>query len=306
MPRSPRRLDFNLIFEPSHGVAVAAGPGIMRVTAPNASPFTFHGTNSYVIGETSLAVVDPGPDDDAHLAALVKTIAGRPVSHIFITHTHRDHSPLARRLAELTGAVCLGEGRHRYTNGVEVGAGNALDASADLEFVPDQMLSNGDLIDCGEVQLRAIATPGHTENHMAFALEGSGVLFSGDHVMGWATSIVAPPDGSMERYLDSLSLLAKRKDTVYLPGHGGPVKEPQRHVRALRAHRLLREAAILRRVQKGDTRVLDIVASVYASTDKRLHGAAALTVLAHLERLADHGKIKFDGPLGASAAFRPA
>lgn len=282
------------------------GDKIICLTAPNPGPFTFHGTNTYVIGSTNLTVVDPGPEDDAHFEALLSVIGGRRVSHILITHTHRDHSPLARRLAAHTGAICFGEGPHRYTSGHNVGEGNALDASADLDFMPDHTLIHDELINCGEFQIRAVATPGHAENHMAFAIESEGVLFSGDHVMGWATTIVAPPDGSMESYLNSLTLLANRKDRIFLPGHGGPVDKPQRHARALRAHRLAREAAIFNRVQVGDRNVVDIVANVYQATDKRLHGAAALTALAHLVRLGDQGKITIQGPLGLEAVFKPA
>jgi glyoxylase-like metal-dependent hydrolase (beta-lactamase superfamily II) len=297
-----------LTIDPSatYGGVFAGDERICCLTAPNPGPFTHTGTNSYIIGSDRLAVIDPGPDSDAHLDALIKVISGRRVSHIFVTHTHKDHSPLAKRLAARTGALCLGEGPHRYTNGHTAGDGNALDASADLEFMPDQRLAHNELVDCGEFAIRAVATPGHAENHMAFALEGADILFSGDHVMGWATSIVAPPDGSMESYLHSLALLAKRKDRVFLPGHGGPVVNPQRHCRALKAHRLARESAILKRVQAGDTNLTSIVANVYKATDKRLHGAAALTALAHLERLAAHGKLTIGGALGMSAVFKPA
>lgn len=282
------------------------GEKIVCLTAPNPGPFTFHGTNTYVIGKETLTVVDPGPEINDHFDALLEVIAGRRVSHILITHTHRDHSPLAGRLAAHTGALRLGEGPHRYTTGQAVGEGNALDASADHDFMPDRKLIHNELVDCGEFQIRAIATPGHAANHMAYALESEDVLFSGDHVMGWATTIVAPPDGSMESYLNSLTLLAKRTDRIFLPGHGGPVEKPQRHARALKTHRLAREAAILQRVQAGDQNVRDIVANVYQATDKRLHGAAALTALAHLERLAQQGKIKIVGLLGFDAAFKPA
>lgn len=297
---------FDQNFDSPHGVAVPMGGAVVRVTAPNPGPFTFRGTNSYLIGRDRLAVVDPGPESDAHYDALMRAIGGRMVTHIFVTHTHRDHSPLAARLAASTGAVTLGEGPHRFTGGHVPGSGHVLDASADLDFSPDRKLGHLELVDCGEFQIRAIATPGHAENHMAFALEAESILFSGDHVMAWATTIVAPPDGSMESYLGSLDLLAKRKDRIFLPGHGGPVERPQRHTRALKTHRLQRETAILNRVLAGDRNVEGIVASVYQSTDRRLHGAAALTTLAHLERLVRKGKIAMDGPLGLEAVFTPA
>lgn len=304
----PRSEDSSLGFDESvpQGTPILLGANTVCVTAPNPGPYTYHGTNSYIIGVDKLTVVDPGPDIDVHYDALLKVIDGRPVSHILVTHTHRDHSPLAKRLAAATGAIRLGEGPHRYTNGQTAGAGNVLDASADLDFNPDRRLRHNELVDCGEFKILAIATPGHAENHMAFALESEGILFSGDHVMAWATTIVAPPDGSMESYLNSLSLLAKRKDRVFLPGHGGAVLNPQRHARALKAHRLAREAAILNRVQAGDTDLYAIVAHVYQATDKRLHVAAAMTALAHLERLELHKKIIIQGELGSSAKFKSA
>ena len=287
------------------GGAMYDGVQIACITAPNPGPFTFEGTNSYIVGTDALVVIDPGPDSDLHFDALVAAISGRSVSHILVSHTHRDHSPLAGRLAAHTGAECLAEGPHRYINGHVAGGGNALDASADFDFMPDRRLTHDEIVHCGGFAIRAIATPGHAENHMAFSLEGTGVLFSGDHVMGWATTTVAPPDGSMDSYIDSLTLLAKRKDRVFMPGHGGPVDNPQRRTRALKAHRLAREAAILMRVQAGESQLSAIVANVYHATDKRLHGAAALTTLAHLERLAAHGKIKITGQSGLSAVFKP-
>lgn len=305
MGQKPAQPVFDQTFDAPHGAAVPMGGIVTRVTAPNPGPFTFHGTNSYLIGTDRLAVIDPGPDSDVHLEALMRAIDGRPVTHIFITHTHRDHSPLAGRLAALTGAMTLGEGPHRYTGGVTPGDGNPLDASADLDFKPDQRLGHLDFVDCGAFRIRAVATPGHAENHMAYALEEDGILFSGDHIMAWATTIVAPPDGSMDSYLKSLSVIARRHDKVLLPGHGGPVTSPQRHARALKAHRLQREAAILNRVLQGDSDLKHIVAQVYQATDPRLHGAAALTALAHLERLQSLGKITVKGAFGFDAAFLP-
>jgi glyoxylase-like metal-dependent hydrolase (beta-lactamase superfamily II) len=279
---------------------------VTGVTAANAGPFTYLGTNSYVVGKESVVVIDPGPDDDAHLSALLSAINGRPVSHIFITHTHRDHSPLAGKLKAATGAVTVGEGPHRFVVSGGATSLNGLDASADFDFIPDLAVKDGERIDCGAFAITAITTPGHAENHTAFALEGSGILFSGDHVMGWATTIVAPPDGSMQSYLESLEKLASRTDKLYLPGHGAQIEKPQQRVRALKTHRLQREAAILEKIRQGERTLRRIVETVYASTDRNLHPAAALTAMAHLERLQKLGRISIDGTNGFEAEYTAA
>lgn len=299
-------LDFDMEFEPRHGEAVPVAPGVVRVTAPNGGPFTFHGTNSYLVGTGELAVIDPGPDDPGHLAALLRAIGGRPVTAILVSHTHRDHSPLAGQLAERTGAPLLGEGPHRAARPLSIGETNPLDASADMVFMPDRALADGDVAEGEGWRLRAVATPGHTANHLAFALEDTGILFSGDHVMAWSTTIVAPPDGSMADYMASLDRLLQREDAVYLPGHGGPLANPPAFVRGLRTHRKLRERAILERVVQGDSSIRDIVAAIYRDTDPRLHGAAGLSVLAHLEDLCARGAVTSEGAPAIDAAFRPA
>lgn len=278
-------LTFELEFEARHGEAVAVAEGVVRITAPNSGPFTFHGTNSYILGSETLALIDPGPDDDAHLTAVLAAIGGRKLSHIFVTHTHRDHSPLTPKLVAATGAKTYAHGPHIAARELGLGETNYLDSSADYDFAPDVLLKNGDTIEGEGWAIEAVFTPGHTANHMAFALRNTGILFSGDHVMGWATSIVAPPDGSMDAYMASLDVLIKRDDTLYFPGHGGPVRNPDQYVRALRSHRSLRESAILSRLKKGDRTIPEIVRVIYRRTDPRLHGAAALSVFAHLERL---------------------
>jgi glyoxylase-like metal-dependent hydrolase (beta-lactamase superfamily II) len=299
-------LKFDASFDPAYGRAVAIAPGVMRLTARNPSPFTFHGTNSYLIGTDTLAVIDPGPDDDAHLEALLAAIEGRPVSHIFVSHTHRDHSPLAARLKERTGATVLAEGPHRPARRLHVGEENRLDASADLAFRPDIALADGALTAGDGWTIRAVLTPGHAANHAAFALEGTGILFSADHVMAWSTSIVAPPDGSMADYMRSLDVLIARDDKVMLPGHGGPVSKPRTFMRGLKAHRKMREQAIVDRIEKGDRTIPAIVAAIYRETDPRLHGAAGLSVLAHLEDLAARGAVKVEGECALDAVFLPA
>ncbi len=288
-------LVFDNVFAPHYGEAVDIAPDVQRVTVNNPSPFTFHGTNSYLIGKDALALIDPGPIDDAHRAALLRAIAGRPVSHIFVSHTHRDHSPLASVLKDELGAILVAEGVHRPSRALHIGEVNLLDASGDTEFVPDLTAPDNSLIQGDGWALRIIYTPGHTANHVVFALEGTDILFSADHVMAWSTSIVAPPDGSMSDYMASLDRLLARHDRVYFPGHGGPVTKPKTFVRGLKAHRKMRERAILERVRAGDRTIPAMVKVIYRETDPRLHGAAALSVLAHLEDLVARGAVQTEG-----------
>ena len=299
-------IEFDTRFEPAHGQAVEVAPGVRRVTAGNPGPFTFHGTNSYIVGSDTLAVVDPGPEDEAHLQALLAAIGGRPVSHVFVSHTHRDHSPLARILAGETGARVFAEGPHRPARPLRIGETNPLDASADTEFSPDHALADDEIVQGDGWAIRTVLTPGHAANHAAFALEGPGILFSADHVMAWSTSIVAPPDGAMSYYLASLDTLVARDDRLYLPGHGGPVAKPSAFVRALRTHRRMRESAIVERLKAGDRTIPEIVRAIYAGTDPRLHGAAGLSVLAHLEDLVARGDVTADGEVAIDTAYRPA
>ncbi|MEK1855306.1 MAG: MBL fold metallo-hydrolase [Phyllobacterium sp.] len=288
-------LVFDSTFAPRYGEAIDIAANVKRITVNNPSPFTFHGTNSYLVGKETLALIDPGPIDDAHHATLLRVIAGRPVSHIFVSHTHRDHSPLATVMKDELGAILVAEGPHRPARALHIGEVNLLDASGDTEFVPDVLVPDDMLIEGDGWALRAIHTPGHTANHVVFALEGTGILFSADHVMAWATSIVAPPDGSMSDYMASLDRLSQRHDRVYFPGHGGPVTKPKTFVRGLKAHRKMRERAIIERVKAGDRTIADMVRVIYRETDPRLHGAAALSVLAHLEDLVDRGLVQTGG-----------
>jgi len=306
MVRKDMALKFDTSFDPGYGYGIDVAADVRRVTARNPSPFTFHGTNSYIVGRETLAVIDPGPDDEAHLRTLLDVIAGRPVSHIFVSHTHRDHSPLATRLKERTGAAVLAEGPHRPARPLHTGETNALDASADTAFVPDIALPDGALVAGDGWAIRTVLTPGHTANHAAFALEGTGILFSADHVMAWATSIVAPPDGAMADYMASLDRLIERGDRLLLPGHGGPVTEPRNFMRGLKTHRKMRERAILERVRTGDRTIPDMVKAIYRDTDPRLHGAAGLSVLAHLEDLVARGMVSTDAAPAIDGIFAPA
>lgn len=298
--------EFKTQFVPAHGEAVPIDRDIVRVTAPNEGAFTFRGTNSYLIGNKSVAVIDPGPVDKSHLDTLLKAIGKRDVSHIIITHTHVDHSPLSRELKRITGAPIVGEGPHRAARELALGEINPLDASADYEFEPDIAVPHGGIIKGDGWALEAVATPGHTVNHMAYGLRDTPIMFSGDHVMAWATSIVAPPDGSMRAYMRSLETLLARDETLYLPGHGGRLEKAMEFVRALRAHRKMREAAILARIRAGDQTIGEIVKIIYKSTDPRLHGAAALSVLAHIEDLIEAGRIFCDGQSGLDSIYEAA
>jgi glyoxylase-like metal-dependent hydrolase (beta-lactamase superfamily II) len=287
--------DFDRQFVPAYGSAVPVGENIERVTVNNPSPFTFHGTNTYILGHKSVCVIDPGPEDEAHFQTLMEALKGREVTHIAVSHTHRDHSPLARRLKEVTDAVLVGEGPHRAARPLHNNEVNPFAESSDILFVPDITLKHRERIEGDGWAMTALATPGHTANHMAFALD-NGIVFSADHVMAWATSIVAPPDGAMADYMRSLDMLIERKDRLYLPGHGGPVLNPPAFCRGLRTHRRMRERAVLERIKAGDRLIPDMVKVIYRETDPRLHGAAALSVLAHIEDLVERGAVETEGP----------
>lgn len=297
--------EFNRDFDPAYGIAVPVADGVQRITVNNPSAFTFHGTNSYIVGDKSVAVIDPGPDDEAHFQALMAALDGREVTHIFVSHTHRDHSPLAARLKLATGALTVAEGPHRAARPLHEGERNPFAESSDTDFVPDVALGDGESISGDGWALTALHTPGHTANHSAFALDDSGIVFSADHVMAWATTIVAPPDGSMSDYMASLAKLLKRKDRLFLPGHGGPVNDPTAFMRGLRAHRRMREKAVLARIKEGDRTIPDMVKIIYRSTDPRLHGAAALSVLAHIEDLIEKGEVQTDGPPSLGGIYLP-
>jgi len=267
------------------------GTRIRRLIARNPGPFTFVGTNSYIVGVGRVAVIDPGPDDPEHLTNLVAALAGETVEVILVTHTHRDHSPLAAKLAAATGAPVLAEGPHRPARDLGVGEANVMEASADLAFAPDRRLADGEVFAGTGYTIEAVATPGHTANHMAFAFREENLLFSGDHVMAWSTSVIAPPDGAMGDYMASLRKVAARPETRHLPGHGGPVENARAFTSAYVKHRLMREASILAAVGAGADTIPAIVARVYSGLDPRLTGAAGLSALAHLEDLAARGEV---------------
>ncbi|MFO1102153.1 MAG: MBL fold metallo-hydrolase [Methylocystis sp.] len=280
--------------ETSRAAAERIAPLTRRALAPNPGPFTYTGTCSYIVGSGDVAIIDPGPDDPRHIEALLATISGERLRYVLVTHTHRDHSPAARVLKEATGATIAGCAPYAPCDSSSVGGPN-LDAAHDLAYAPDIVLDDGAELAIGDISLLAVATPGHTANHLCFALAKEGALFTGDHVMAWATTVIAPPDGSMRDYLTSVERLLKRDDLIYWPAHGGPVRDPPRFLRALIHHRRAREAAILRRLEAGDETIAEIVAHIYEGVDKRLHPAAAMTALAHLEDLIARGLVDCAG-----------
>lgn len=279
-------------------------PGVRRIMADNPGPFTFKGTLTYIVGKGKVAIVDPGPDDPAHIAAVLDAVRNETVTHIFVTHTHRDHSPAVPAIKRATGATVYAEGPHRAARPLHIGEHNPLDSSGDRDFVPDVRLKDGDVVEGDGWALEAVATPGHTANHMSYALQGQDVLLAGDHVMGWATSIVAPPDGAMSDYMASLHKLARRDETLYLPGHGPAIPDAPRFVNYYILHRKAREASILHRLAKGATDIPTIVRASYIGIDPRLTGAAGLSVLAHLEDLVARGTVATDGAPSIDGTFR--
>ncbi len=291
---------------PASGRVEAVSPLVRRLVCPNAGPFTQSGTCTYVVGHGHVAVIDPGPDHPEHRAALLAALDGETIAAILVTHTHRDHSPGARPLQAATGAPIVGCGQHRPARAVRGLEQGRLDAAGDADHRPDRELAEGESATGPGWTLTALATPGHTMNHLAFAFAEEDALFSGDHVMAWSTSIVAPPDGAMGPYMASLEKLRGRSETVYWPGHGGPVRDPQRFVRGLLGHRRAREAGILERVSAGERTIPGLVAALYSGLDPMLRPAAALSVFAHLEDLVERGRIATDGPPALDSEYRPA
>jgi len=297
-------IPFDRNFDAEPGRAERVAPKVRRVLANNPSPFTFKGTCTYIIGEGAVTILDPGPDDPAHINSVLDAVRGETVEHILVSHTHRDHSPAARAVSARTGAKVLAEGPHRSARPLHAGDANRTEAGADLEFKPDRRLADAEVIEGRGYALETIATPGHTANHLAFALKGSDLLFSGDHVMAWATSVVAPPDGSMSDYMASLRKLRARSERLYLPGHGGPVRDAPAFVDRYIEHRAAREAAILRVLSRGETDIPSLVRAIYIGLDPRLSGAAGLSVLAHLEDLVARGAVMTEGQPSVGGRYR--
>ena len=275
-----------------YGRVDRVSPLIRRVIADNPGPFTFTGTGTYIVGRSEpgagVAVIDPGPPDADHLAALLGAVEGQTVSHVLVTHTHRDHAPLARPFAEAVGAPVLAARPPVRT----IHASGGLDEDDDDSFAPDVILKGGEMLAGDGWTMEALSTPGHASNHMAFVLRDENALFSGDHVMGWSTTVVAPPDGDMAAYMASLEAVIERRFTTIWPTHGAPVTDPGPFLEAYRAHRLGREAQVLARLAAGDRKIGDMVPALYASVDPGLWPAASLSVWAHLIALEQAGRVR--------------
>ncbi|MHC9237090.1 MBL fold metallo-hydrolase [Pseudooceanicola sp. 502str34] len=294
-------------FDPRPGVAEALSPLVRRIVAPNPSPMTYRGTNTYLVGQSEIAVIDPGPRDDAHMAAILAALApGQRISHIFVTHAHLDHSPLARPLSEATGAPVLAYGdafagrsaaMQTLAAAGEIGGGEGVDAA----FVPDIELADGEEVSGPDWTLEALWTPGHYGNHLSFQLGEE--LFSGDLVMGWASSLVSPPDGDLTDFMASCERLAARPARRFHPGHGAPVDAPAERLAFLLSHRRAREGAILDALAAGPATAAALAARIYTDTDPRLLPAATRNVLAHLIDLTGRSRVVPAGDLRADSAF---
>lgn len=272
---------------PPYALAEQVAPLVRRVLAHNPSAFTFTGTQTYLVGNASdVAVIDPGPDVDTHVAAILHAIGGATVTAICCTHTHRDHSPAAASLAAMTGAQVVGCAPLVLSDD-----GPRADAAFDTDYAPDRVLADGESLSGDGWTLTAVATPGHTSNHLCYALEPGGALFTGDHVMAWSTSVVAPPDGDMADYMASLARLYDREDSIYYPAHGPAVTNPRQLVRGMIGHRRQRERQILRLLEDGETTIADMVPKMYVGVDKALYPAAGRSVLAHLIDLGNRGEV---------------
>lgn len=282
-----------------YAIAEQVSPLVRRVLARNASPFSYTGTQTYIVGHGDVAVIDPGPlgDDPEHVGALAAILAGERVVAIMCTHTHRDHSPAAAPLAKATGGPVIG-----CAPLVIEDDGPRADASFDRTYVPERVLADGDQVTGPGWTLTAVHTPGHTSNHLCYALAEEKALFTGDHVMGWSTSVVSPPDGDMADYMRSLAMLIDRDDTLYYPAHGPAVDNPQRLARGMMLHRKQREGQILKLLEGGTQAIPAMVAVMYKSIDKRLHPAAGRSVLAHLIDLLDRGIVKRSDDIWSLAA----
>ena len=292
----PFRRDF--AFE--YGRLETVAPGIRRIVANNPGPFTFRGTGTYVIGDGEVAVIDPGPDLAEHVDALLAGLSGEKITHILVTHTHRDHSPAAAAVKVATGAPTYGFGPHAGGRRGEA----SVEEGGDWDFAPDITVKDGDEIAGHGWRFEAVHTPGHTSNHLCFALPDRGILFSGDHVMGWSTSVIAPPDGDMAAYMASLDKLLLRSDAVYWPTHGPAITEPREHVRAFIAHRREREAGVIACLDAGVGRIDAMVERLYVGLNPNLRRAAGRSVLAHLVDLIARGIAKCESTPTVEATYR--
>lgn len=293
-------IPYNRELEFEYGASQRLSPLVRRVIAPNPSAFTFHGTGTYIIGPSSgsVAIVDPGPDLPEHVDAVLAAVSGETVSHILVTHTHLDHSPATVAVKAATGAPSYAFGPHGRG-----GDGEQVEEGADFDFIPDHRVADGETVAGEGWSVEGIHTPGHTSNHMCFALKEENALFPGDHVMGWSTTIVSPPDGHMRAYMASLEKLTRRSEEIYYPTHGAPITEPLPYVSALLTHRHEREEQILACLADGIGHIPDMVAKMYADVDPGLHRAAGRSVLSHLIHMVETGRTVCQGKPGPDTNF---
>jgi glyoxylase-like metal-dependent hydrolase (beta-lactamase superfamily II) len=295
-------IPFKRDFDFEYGRCDRLSERIRRVVAPNPGPFTYTGTGVYIVGHGEVAVIDPGPVQPDHVAALDAALDGERVTHVFVTHHHLDHSPLAHPLAEKHGAKVYGYGP---PDTAPAGGEVRLEAGDDAGFRPDIQVRDGEVFEGAGWTIEALHTPGHTSNHVCYALIEENTLFAGDHVMAWSTSVISPPDGHMGDYLRELARIRDRDFDILWPTHGPAVTEPRSFIQAYIDHRMAREAQILEQIRAGRTRVRDMVAAMYADVDKRLHPAAAHSVLAHLIHMVETGRVTCDGAPDLEAEYRP-
>ena len=297
-------IPFQKEIEFTYGVAADIAPGVRRLVAPNAGPMTQNGTNTYIIGRGHVAVIDPGPESQDHLQALLDTLAegGESVTHILLTHTHLDHCAGMPALKAATGARTAGFGSRGLRTTDTLGPGGG--SFADTAFAPDIPLSDGDVLSGDGWEIKALHTPGHAPDHLCYDYVPARALFSGDQVMGWNTSVIAPPEGHMGAYLDSLHRLLEHDHAAYFPGHGGRVDQPQRLVKAFIMHRRWRESEIVESLKPGARSVPEVTQQIYTGLPEHLTRAAQLSVLAHLEHLTENGRAEASGPVSLDATFR--
>jgi len=294
-------LAFNRNVDVDYGVPQEVAPGIRRIVANNPGPYTFLGTNTYVVGNGQVAIIDPGPADERHLKAIAAATRGESLTHILVTHSHHDHCDSARALQTLLGGEIGAFGPTGTPRGA--GAPGLGDSFVDAAFVPDRRLGDSDTIKGKDFALDVLHMPGHSPDHLCFALVGKRIVFTGDHVMGWNTTVIAPPEGNMVSFLASLERLMQRHDKMFLPGHGGRIQTPQRVVKAYIMHRKWREQTILACLEEGVNTIPRIVDRLYGALDAELKEAAALSVLAHLEHLINRELVSAEGQPGLSSAF---
>lgn len=297
------QIPFRRELEFEYGRVDQAAPRIRRVIAENPSPFTLYGTGTYILGSGNVAVIDPGPADPQHIQAILDGTRGETISHILVTHTHTDHSPGCALLKKKVDAPTYAYGPHgagKLEEGVPVEEGG------DMDFVPDELIRHGDVIEGGDWSVECVYTPGHTSNHMCFQLREEKALFTGDHVMGWSTSIISPPDGDMAAYMASLELLLERDDEAYWPTHGPRIDYPKELVRSFIEHRHEREAQIRKCIDKGVHTIRDMVPMMYTGTPEFMYPAAARSVLAAVEYMVQKGELTSDGPVSLDSSYHRA